>query len=457
MSPQSCDDPHRQYPISSMNSQAIQDLFTELLDLPPEHRQQHLATIDQPDEVRESAARLITAAESQAQFLNEDLLTDLANLDPDFFESKNEDVALQPGDKVGQYTVEATSGKGGMSIVYRAVQTHPIKRQVALKLIRPSVMAPKTILRFFREQQALAMVAHPNIATLFEVGATQTGHPFAAMEYVDGLPITDFCKTHRVNNSFRIELFIKACQGLAQAHRHGIIHRDIKPENVLVGIRDGLAIPKLIDFGIAKFVQQNSDPGQTMTQPGQVLGSPRYMSPEQIEGREVDERSDVYSAGLVLFELLSRSPYRKGDTAEMMMSSARTAEVELLSDRIRSDRVGFEQELSKDAVKSLLKTATQDLNWILEKALARDPDQRYRTIEEFLNDLRASFFGQPISVATPGMLRRVHRFIRTNQRPILATAAIALILVGSVAFYSWRQSVNELSEIKLANKVSEER
>lgn len=440
-----------------MNSQAVQDLFSELLEISPERRQQYLTSVDRPEEIKNAANRLITASESPSEFLNKDLLSDLANLDPDFFEHTANDIVLKAGDRVGNYTVEAISGEGGMSIVYEAIQTQPIKRRVALKLIRPSVLAPRTKLRFFREQQALAVVAHPNIATLFEVGTTKSGHPFAAMEFVDGLPITDFCEAHRVNDRFRIELFIKACQGLSKAHRHGIIHRDIKPENVLIGIHDRMAVPKLIDFGIAKFVSRDLENNKTMTQPGQVLGSPRYMSPEQIEGRIVDERSDVFSAGLVLFELLSRSPYRKGDTAELMMSQARTAEIELLSDRIRSDRQRNEHKLPNASFNSLLKTATRDLNWILEKALAREPEDRYQSIDLFLADLKASFLGQPVSVSTPGPVRRAQRFIKTNRRSLAAIAATALIVVGSLVFYNWRQSVNELSEIKLANQVSEER
>lgn len=442
----------------AMNNQVVEDLFAELLELAPDQREQHLAVSESSESDKTAAARLVKAFESRSNFLNDDLLTDLSRIDPDFFSVYDDESILEIGDRVNSYLVEDVCGEGGMSIVYQACQTDPIKRKVALKLIRPSVLTPKTVLRFIREQQALATVQHPNIATLYEVGTTPKGHPFAAMEYVDGIPITQFCKNHQTNSRFRIELFIKACQGLVHAHRSRIIHRDIKPENILVAMqRQGnIAIPKLIDFGIAKFVS-DPDSNQTMTRPGQVLGSPRYMSPEQIEGKDIDERSDIYSAALVLFELLSRSPYRSGDTSELLLSQAQTPDIELLSERVARNRKLIEQQASGKEFSSLQSMAKRDLNWILKKALSRAPDDRYPTLEAFLDDLKASFNGTPISLRKPGLFERASRFTKANRKPLAAIAAAVLILASSIVLYNWRQSEKELSEIKLANKVNEER
>lgn len=439
-----------------MNSQVVEDLFAELLELAPDQRCQHLESSELPATVKTAAIKLINAFESKSKFLNDDLLTDLARLDPNFFSESHDEPELKVGDHVGRYTIEGVLGEGGMSIVYQARQTTPIKRRVALKLIRPSILTPKTVRRFIQEQQALAAVQHPNIATLFEVGTTQSGHPFAAMELVKGLPITHFCNRHQSHAKFRIELFVKACQGLAQAHRHGIIHRDIKPEHVLVTNRGDMAIPKLIDFGIAKFVDDTT-PNQTLTRPGQVLGSPRYMSPEQIEGEEIDERSDVYSAALVLFELLAQSPYRTGNNANMLLSNARTTDIELLSERLRQTRRQSGRSFPKSELHALLGMANRDLNWILEKALAHLPDNRYQTLDLFLNDLKASYFDQPISLRRPNIFFQGWRFLKSKQTPLAIAAAGILVLTSAITFFSWQKSANELSEIKRTNQLNQER
>jgi serine/threonine protein kinase len=434
-----------------MNNE-VEELFAELLKLPQAQRKGYLSKVESTEDEKAAALRLLTAFESKSEFLNDDLLTDLANLDPDFFVSGSEqETVLKTGQRVGSYVVQESCGEGGMSIVYRATQSEPIKRQVALKLIRPSLFGPKAILRFFREQQALALVNHPNIATLYDVGTTPAGHPYAAMEFVDGKPITEFCKLQSFDSEAKIELFVKACQGLAEAHRHGIIHRDIKPDNILVAERAGVGYPKLIDFGIVKFFRPDMEANKTMTQAGQVLGSPRYMSPEQIEGKSVDQRSDVYSAGLVLFELLTLSPYRKGDTAEMMLTNSRT-EVELLSDRLRSPNTNAHEELSRSELKSLLKWVHRDLNWILAKALARNPDERYPNVPSLVEDLTASKQRQPISVSKPGWLQRSARVAKSNQGPIAAAVALAMLVMCGLFFLNWRSSAQELSQFKADTK-----
>ena len=222
-----------------MQSKLVEELFASAIATAPEKRQLAISSSSYPTDVKDAAARLIKAYESSSRLLNDNLISDIAQADPDFFVDEREsDIKLSPGDKVNEYVIESMIGEGGMSIVYRAVQSQPIKRRVAIKLIRPSILAPRTVLRFFREQQALALIRHPNVTTLYEVGVTEQGFPFAAMEIVNGLPISEFCDKHCLTSRQRMILFLQVCAGLKHAHRHGIVHRDVKPDNILVGVRD---------------------------------------------------------------------------------------------------------------------------------------------------------------------------------------------------------------------------
>src|SRR4030095_16305076 len=197
-------------------------------------------------------------------------------------------------------------GEGGMGVVYHAQQLQPIRRDVALKIIKPGMDSKQVVARFETERQALAVMDHPNIAHVFDAGTTSNGRPYFVMELVDGMPITDYCDSKRLSVRERIELFIPICQAIQHAHQKGIIHRDIKPSNILVTASDAKPVPKVIDFGLAKALDQQMSDGPTMTNFGNVVGTPDYMSPEQAElsRQDIDTRSDVYSLGAVLYELL---------------------------------------------------------------------------------------------------------------------------------------------------------
>lgn len=439
-----------------MSSELVEELFTEMVAKTPNQRRELLLAAKYPQAVKDAAARLVQAYESKSPLLNEDLLSDIARIDPNFFGNAGDEAepTLQPGDQINGYTIEAKLGEGGMSIVYSAIQSLPIRRRVAIKLIRPSVFAPKTVVRFFREQQALALVGHPNIATLYEVGTTPDGHPFAVMEQVNGAPITAFCEQHQLESSQRILLFMNACEGLLHAHRHGIVHRDIKPDNILVGVRDRKPVAKLIDFGIAKIDRGDIKNNATMTQLGQILGSPRYMSPEQFDGKPVDQRSDIYSAALVLFELLTRSPYRKGDTTDELMSQARTPEPERLSRRLKKNINERRHAFGNESPDRLLKLVRRNLDWVMMKALAKEPDRRYSSMLDFIKDLRATLRGQPVSVSAPNAVVRTTRFAQSNRRWI-AVSAVVLALAASVfGFVRWQKSELKLSEARRANSTT---
>ena len=441
-----------------MSLQKIEELFSALVATPPEQRGDFIAVASYPESVKNAANDLVKAYESKSDFLNEDLLTDIAKMDSNFFESTESDIDLnfKPGDRIRNYVIDSVVGTGGMSVVYRATQRDPIKRKVAIKLIRPSLIAPKTVLRFFREQQALALVGHPNIAVLYEVGTTGTdgkGLPFAVIEYVNGLPITAFCEKFKMSSRQRIILFTQACLGLQHAHRHKIVHRDIKPDNILVGVQDRKPIPKLIDFGIAKINRDDLADNLTMTRVGQILGSPRYMSPEQFASKNADARSDVYSAGLVLFEMLARSPYRRGDTTEEIMEKVSVPKVELLSVRLKQ-RIKQEGKKNTAALfgdespNELIRFCKRDLDWILSKALAKNPEDRYQDVVSLVKDLRATLRNKPVTVSRPDAVVRSKDFVRSKLSWLIAAGAAMLFLVAGMGTYNWLNSESALSDVR---------
>ena len=210
-------------------------------------------------------------------------------------------------DRIGSYKILDELGEGGMGVVYLAEQTEPIRRRVALKVIKRGMDTKQVLARLESERQALALMNHPNVAKLFDAGTTEAGLPYFVMEHVHGVPITDYCDRHRLSTPERLELFMQVCQGIQHAHRKGIIHRDIKPSNVLVALEDDIPAPKVIDFGVAKATQQRLTERTLFTEQGQMVGTPEYMSPEQAEmsALDVDTRTDIYSLGVLLYELLT--------------------------------------------------------------------------------------------------------------------------------------------------------
>ena len=212
-----------------------------------------------------------------------------------------------PGTRIGRYKLLELIGEGGMGLVYLAEQQEPVKRRVAFKIIKPGMDTKQVIARFEAERQTLALLDHPNIAHVFDAGTTETGRPYFVMEYVKGMPITKYCDRHKLNIEQRLKLFMQVCYGLQHAHQKGIIHRDIKPFNILISVQDDRAVPKIIDFGIAKAITQPLTEETLFTRQGQLLGTPEYMSPEQADmgSQDIDTRADIYSLGVVLYELLS--------------------------------------------------------------------------------------------------------------------------------------------------------
>src|ERR1039458_3441460 len=306
-------------------------------------------------------------------------------------------ITEKPGDRIGRYKLLERIGEGGCGVVYVAEQTEPVRRRVAIKVIKLGMDTKQVIARFEAERQALAMMDHPNIAKVLDAGATETGPPFFVMELVRGVPITEYCDQNNLSTHERIDLFIKVCQAIQHAHQKGIIHRDIKPSNILVTLHDGVPVPKVIDFGIAKATEGRLTDNTVYTQLHQFVGTPAYMSPEQAEmsGLDIDTRSDIYSLGVLLYELLAGStPF---DGKELMASgidamrkTIREKEPVRPSTRFATlegeELTTTAKRRSADKAK-LIHQLKGDLDWIVMKCLEKDRTRRYETANGLAFDL----------------------------------------------------------------------
>ena len=344
-------------------------------------------------------------------------------------------------DRIGPYKLLEQIGEGGMGIVYFAEQREPIQRRVALKVIKPGMDTKEVIARFEAERQALALMAHPNIAKVLDAGSTEAGRPFFVMEFVQGAPITDYCDTHRLTTRERLELFIQVCGGVQHAHQKGVIHRDIKPTNVLVEIQGDRPHPKIIDFGVAKATQQRLTERTLFTEHGQLVGTPEYMSPEQAEmgGLDIDTRTDIYSLGVLLYELLVGAP--PFDPIEL-----RQAGYDEIRRRIRkedppkpSTRVSTLGEESEVAAqrrstnpKALEQRLKGDLDWITLKALEKDRTRRYSSATELASDVRRHLEHEPVSASPPSAVYRIRKFAGRHRGGVAAALVIAALLVAGL-------------------------
>jgi serine/threonine protein kinase/Tol biopolymer transport system component len=347
------------------------------------------------------------------------------------------------GSRIGPYKLLQSIGEGGFGVVYMAEQEQPIRRRVALKIIKLGMDTKQVIARFETERQALAMMDHPNIAKVLDAGATETGRPYFVMELVKGVPITDYCDANRLSTRDRLHLFVQVCKALQHAHEKGIIHRDLKPSNVMVTLHDGTAVPKVIDFGVAKATNHRLTEKTLFTAYGACIGTPTYMSPEQAEmsGLEVDRRSDIYSLGVLLYELLTgTTPFDAGamraaafvellriireedpPTPSARISTLGERLVEVARDRHADPRL-------------LANTVRGDLDWIVMKALEKDRSRRYDSTSALADDISRYFKDEPVTARRPSPLYRLAKFTKRRRLPLLAAASIAAALVVGGGF-----------------------
>ena len=324
-----------------------------------------------------------------------------------------------------------------MNVVYMAEQEQPVRRKVAIKIIKPGMDTRDVISRFEAERQALALMDHPNIAKVLDAGSTESGHPYFVMELVRGVPVTEYCNHNRLATHERLKLFIQICQAVAHAHRQGIIHRDIKPSNVMVTLYDGTPVPKIIDFGVAKATNQKLTERTLFTACNQMIGTPLYMSPEQAEmsGLEVDTRTDIYSLGVLLYELLiGTTPFDKETLKTVgfdeMRRIIREDDPGKPSGRISTLR-GMATTVSEQRrtdPRRLTRLVAGDLDWIVMKALEKNRDHRYASALAFANDVRRFLGHKPIRARRPSALTRVRKWTRRHRS--LATALLLLAVIG---------------------------
>jgi hypothetical protein len=357
------------------------------------------------------------------------------------------------GTVIGRYKLLQKIGEGGMGVVYMAEQEEPVRRRVALKIIKLGMDTQQVVARFEAERQALALMDHPNIAKVLDGGATDAGRPYFVMELVQGVPITEFCDKNRLPAEERIKLFILVCQAIQSAHQKGIIHRDIKPTNILVTLNAGMPVPMVIDFGVAKATQQKLTEKTVFTNYATMIGTPAYMSPEQAEMSrlDVDTRSDIYGLGVLLYELLTgTTPFPekrlRSATYQEMQRIIMEEEPERPSTRLRQASITASRPNSQ--LSTLNSALSTDLDWIVMKCLEKDRARRYETANGLAADLKRHLNNEPVVARPPSAAYRLQKAWRRNKLVFSAGVAVVLALVVglSLAAIGWRQAREEKAE-----------
>ena len=357
-----------------------------------------------------------------------------------------------PGTVIGPYKLAEEIGEGGMGLVFVAEQEHPVRRRVALKVIKPGLDTRQVIARFEAERQALALMDHPNVARVLDAGATESGRPYFVMELIRGVPITVYCDQCELTTRERLELFIQVCQGVQHAHQKGIIHRDVKPTNVLVAMQDGRPVAKVIDFGVAKAINQRLTQRTILTGFAQMLGTPLYMSPEQADMSPLalDTRTDVYSLGVLLYELLTgTTPFEGSQLGEASFDEVRRVirdvEPPAPSTRISTlgERVRAIAERRRTDPRRLNLEVRGDLDWIAMKALEKDRARRYETASALAADVGRYLGDEPVEACPPSRGYRLRKLIRRNRTSIAVAGGLTVAfaaLAGSFGWMAWEQS-----------------
>jgi len=414
-----------------MNRSAA-EIFHEARELPAQERASFLASACGADLALRGEVEALLKADAEAGR---------------FMESPSRE---QPGAQIGRYKLLEQIGEGGMGTVWMAEQREPVKRRVALKIIKLGMDTRQVIARFEAERQALALMDHPHIAKVLDAGATETGRPYFVMEYIRGIPILEYCDQEKLDTRERLELFTNVCHAIQHAHQKGIIHRDIKPANILVTLHDGVPVPKVIDFGIAKATNAELTTKTLFTEHRQMIGTPSYMSPEQAEmsGLDIDTRSDIYSLGVLLYELLTgTTPFDMRDVMSKgfaeMMRVIREEEPHKPSTRVSTlgdtgTRTAQQRKVDLKRLGTLLRG---DLDWIVMKCLEKSRTRRYETANGLAADIQRHLNDEPVTAGAPTAAYKLRKFVKRNRAQVIAAGlVVAALLIGVIAF-AWQAKV----------------
>ena len=351
------------------------------------------------------------------------------------------------GKCIGPYKLLQRIGEGGCGVVYMAEQEKPVRRRVALKVIKLGMDTKSVVARFEAERQALALMDHPNIARVLDAGATESGRPFFVMELVRGVKITEYCDQNELDTRERLKLFIQVCQAIQHAHQKGVIHRDIKPSNILVTIIDGMPVPKVIDFGIAKAIEGRLTDNTIFTAYEQFIGTPAYMSPEQatLSGVDVDTRSDIYSLGVLLYELLTgRTPFETNELLESGIDGLRRTLQEREPKRPSAIVTTMHGTALTNMARSrhaeplkLISLLQGDLDWIVIRTLEKDRARRYETANGLAMDVRRYLDNEPVVARPPSRVYRLQKLVRRNKVTFIAGTMVVLALVAGLGVATW--------------------
>jgi serine/threonine protein kinase/Tfp pilus assembly protein PilF len=417
-----------------MNEQTI---FTAAIERAPAERVAFLDEACAGDRALRARVEKLLALHEHASFLARPAAESPATLDQPLLE--------RPGTQIGPYKLMEQIGEGGMGLVFVAEQHEPVRRKVALKLIKPGMDSREIIARFEVERQALALMDHPNIARVLDAGATASGRPYFVMELVKGVPITQYCDDNRLPPRERLAMFADVCHAVQHAHQKGIIHRDIKPNNVLVSSHDGRPVVKVIDFGVAKAVGQQLTEKTIYTNLAQMVGTPLYMSPEQagMSGLDIDTRTDIYSLGVLLYELLTgTTPFDKERLKQAvydeMRRIIREEEPQKPSTRISATDAApsIAAQRNTDPAR-LSKLVRGDLDWIVMKALEKDRNRRYETASGFALDVQRYLADEPVQACPPSAGYRFKKFARRNKARLTISALLLLVVALAVGGAGW--------------------
>ena len=397
----------------------IRAIFCEALDYQtPQERAAYLAWACGRDvELRAHIERLLIAHQQAGEVPDP--------TEPRIQETRDSSLSERPGSQIGPYKLLQQIGEGGMGVVYMAEQSEPVERRVALKIIKPGMDTKQVIARFEAERQALAMMDHPNIARVLDAGTTETGRPYFVMELVKGIPITQYCDERRLTLEERLELLVPVCHAVQHAHQKGIIHRDIKPSNVLVAEYDDRPVPKIIDFGVAKAIQRQLTERTVFTEFGQVVGTIDYMSPEQakLNQLDIDTRSDIYSLGVLLYELLTgETPFDRrrlyAAAFDELLRIIREEEPPKPSTRLSSSQSLPSIAANRHVEPKKLSTLVRgELDWIAMKALEKDRNRRYDTPKDLAADISRYLAHEPVKASPPSAVYWLRKFLAETERP----------------------------------------